>query len=319
MVAAGCASARRAAAPAGTATATPPATATPAAAASPAATPAATAKTAATATGVGKPTGSQRELIARAAAAWESKEEPGSLDEAIRLWEEAAAQPPVPVEALTSAARARRLRFERAGLASSDGLHETARDASACADDARRAWAAVEPDAAAGAAAGQPLGDVLAHVGARAAEPLYFEAVCTAAWARAQGFTPLIERRGELKQMLTRVAQLAPDLDEAGAERELGKLYSALPAYAGGDLREARAHFEAALARAPSSARTRIVFARTVGVKAQDRALFEAQLQAASAAEDRDLAEEAKEMLARESELFGPAEAAQPIPGGPTK
>jgi len=255
-------------------------------------------------------------LIARAAAAWERREEAGALDDAIRFWEEAAMQPPA-AEALTSAARARRLRIDRSGM-SSDGLHETARDASACADDARRAWLLLEPDAGAALGEGQPLGQVLARIGPQAVEPLYLEAVCTAAWARAQGFTPLIERRGELKQMLTRVAQLAPDLDEAGAERELGKLYAALPAYAGGDLRESRAHFEAALARVPSSARTRIVFARTVGVKAQDRGLFEAQLEAASAGESA-LASEARELLAREDELFGPAEAAQPIPGGPTR
>jgi len=265
-----------------------------------------------------KPAGSQKELLARAAAAWERREEAESLDDAIRLWEEAALQPPVPAEALVGAARARRLRIERVGLAS-DGLPEISRDASACAEDARRAWAALQPDAAAAAAAGQPLGQVLARIGPQAAEPLYLEAVCTAAWSRSQGFTPLIERRGDLKQMLARVGQLAPDLDEAGAERELGKLYAALPAYAGGDLGEARAHFEAAISRVPSSARTRIVFARTVGVKAQDRALFEAQLQAASAAGEAGLASEARELLAREDELFGPAEAAQPIPGGPTR
>ena len=295
LVAAACASSRPA--PTATKTANPTATATPTA----------------------KPTASQRELIARAAAAWERRDEAGSLDEAIRLWEEAALQPPVPVEALTSAARARRLRMDKAAVSSSEALHEVARDASACADLAHRAWAALEPDAAAAASAGQPLAQVLARIGPRGAEPLYLEAVCTAAWSRAQGFTPLIERRGELKQMLSRVAEIAPDLDEAGAERELGKLYAALPAYAGGDLREARAHFEAALARAPSSARTRIVFARTVGVKAQDRALFEAQLQAASSSEDGEIAAEARTLLAREDELFGPAEAAQPIPGGPTR
>jgi tetratricopeptide (TPR) repeat protein len=257
-------------------------------------------------------------LLARAAEAWSRREESGALDDAIRLWEEAAMQPPAPAEALTWAARARRLRIDRSGM-SSDGLPETVRDARACADDARRAWAAVEPDAAAALAAGQPLAQALARIGPQAAEPLYLEAVCTAAWARAQGFTPLIERRGELKQMLTRVGELAPDLDEAGAERELGKLYAGLPAYAGGDLHQARAHFEAALARVPSSARTRIVFARTVGVKAQDRALFEAQLQAASGAGESAVASEARELLAREDELFGPAEAAQPIPGGPTR
>ena len=257
-------------------------------------------------------------MLARGDTAWARKEEPGALDDAIRYWEEAAQQPPVPVDALIAAARARRLRFERAGTAS-DALHETSRDAGACADDARKAFTALEPEAAAMLAAGRPLPEALAHSGSRSAEPLYLEAACTAAWARAQGYTPLIERREELKQKLARVAELAPDLDEAGAERELGKLYAALPAYAGGDLRAARAHFEAALARVPSSARTRIVFARTVGVKAQDRALFEAQLQAASSAADESLASEAKELLAREDELFGPAEAAQPIPGGPVR
>ncbi|TMB02596.1 MAG: hypothetical protein E6J64_16390, partial [Deltaproteobacteria bacterium] len=179
LCAAACASGRKSAGtarPAGTATAAPTATS----------------KATGTASPPAKPSASRRELLARAADAWDRRDEPGSLDEAIRLWEEAASQPPAPAEALIFAARGRRLRFERAGLASPDGLHETARDASACADDARRAWGAIEPDAAAAAAAGQPLGDVLARIGGRAAEPLYLEALCTAAWARAQGFTPLI-------------------------------------------------------------------------------------------------------------------------------
>ncbi|HYZ90000.1 MAG TPA: TRAP transporter TatT component family protein [Myxococcales bacterium] len=162
------------------------------------------------------------------------------------------------------------------------------------------------------------LSQVLAQADSAAAEPIYLFAACTSAWARAQGFTPLIDERDELRQLLSRVAQLAPDLDEAGAERELGKLYAALPAYAGGDLQLARSHFEAAVARAPDSARTRIAFARSVAVKAQDRALFLAQLQAAASSSDASAAAEARDLLARENELFGPAEAAQPIPGGPT-
>jgi len=96
------------------------------------------------------------------------------------------------------------------------------------------------------------------------------------------------------------------------------KLFAALPAYAGGDLRKARSHFEAALERAPDSTRTRIAFARSVAVKAQDRALFEQQLNAAAELPDTMGATEARDLLARENELFGPAEAAQPIPGGPT-
>jgi hypothetical protein len=53
-----------------------------------------------------------------------------------------------------------------------------------------------------------------------------------------------------------------------------------------------------------------------VGVKAQDRALFEAQLKAVAGGDDKPAAAEAAELLSREDDLFGIAEAAQPLPGG---
>src|SRR5205823_2575683 len=162
--------------------------------------------------------------------------------------------------------------------------------------DARRAWLAVQPEAA----DAKSLPQVLAAAGPAAAQPMYLTAACTSAWTRGQGFTLLIDHRDELGQIFTRVAQLAPDLDEAGAERELGKLFAALPAYAGGDLRKARSHFEAALERAPDSTRTRIAFARSVAVKAQDRALFEQQLNAAAELPDTMGATEARDLRARQ-------------------
>ncbi|HMC32987.1 MAG TPA: TRAP transporter TatT component family protein, partial [Myxococcales bacterium] len=152
------------------------------------------------------------------------------------------------------------------------------------------------------------------------AEALYLWAVCSAIWSRMQGFTPLIERRGELTAAFLRVAQLDPDLDGAGAERELGALYAALPAYAGGDLEEARRYLLAAVQRAPEDARNHVVLARAVAVKAQDRALFREHLMVAAKSGDALAAAQARALLERERELFGgPAEAAQPIPGGPQK
>ena len=148
---------------------------------------------------------------------------------------------------------------------------------------------------------------------------MYLEAVCSALWSRTQGFTPLIERRVELEAELRRVATLAPALDGAGAFRELGALLAALPAYAGGNLDEARAHLEKAIAAAPDDARNRLVIARTVAVKAQDRELFVSQLRKVADGADKAAAAEAGELLARTDELFGPAEAAQPVPGGTQK
>jgi hypothetical protein len=258
-------------------------------------------------------------LLDKAEAAWARRDDPAALDDAIRYWEEAAQRLPKPAQALTAAARARRLRLDRASGSADEVLDAVSRDSSACAADARRSWSVLFPQAATAAGAGKPPSEVLPLIGPDGAEPLYLEAVCSGAWARAQGFTPLVDRREELRQMLTRVSQLAPQLDDAGAERELGKLLVALPAYAGGDLLQARSHMQAAVAQAPGAPRNRIVFARTVAVKAQDRALFEEQLKAAAESSDASAAAEARDLLAREDELFGPSQAAQPVPGGPTR
>jgi len=245
--------------------------------------------------------------------AWEKRDsDPGALDRAVSLFEAEARRGADPAQALLGAARARRLRIARAEQDPEPEPSTMAADAQACAADAHRSWAASFPEAAAAR-------DSTALVGASGAEALYLEAVCSAICARMQGFTPLIERRGELVAAFFRVAELDPDLDGAGAERELGALHAALPAYAGGDLEEARRYLLAAVERAPEDARNHLVLARAVAVKAQDRSLFREHLEIAAKSGDPLAAAQAQALLQREKELFGPAEAAQPIPGGPQK
>jgi hypothetical protein len=214
------------------------------------------------------------------------------------------------------AARARRSRIAQAEQQPEPETSALAADAHACAADARRSWAVQFPDAA---AATDPAKAVALIVGATGIEALYLEAVCTAIWARMEGFTPLIERRGELMAAFERVAQLAPDLDGAGAERELGALLAALPTYAGGDLEEARRRLLAAVQLAPQEGRNHLVLARAVAVKAQDRALFREHAALALKSDEAFVAAQARTLLQRENELFGPAEAAQPVPGGPQR
>lgn len=198
------------------------------------------------------------------------------LDRSVANCEDAALRSLDPSRPLLSAARLRRERMQR-------GEQDRPDDAQACAADARRSWSAHA--------------QAVAEVAVADAEALYLDAVCSAAWARMQGFTPLIERREELTAALARAAQLAPDLDGAGPDRELGALLAALPAYAGGDLSEARRRLEAAVRRAPGDARSRLALAR-LAVKSQDRALFEEQLKAAPDSPD------AQALLQREDDLF---------------
>jgi len=247
-----------------------------------------------------------------------------SLAEAARLWEQAASETPHPEVPLLSAAQAWRERAQRPDAA----LDDVQGDAGSCGADAERGLEAVDPDAPAfGLRPSQAKpapppqahkgsrSEAIARVGPAGVELLYVGAVCKGLLARARGFTQLVEAQKDLAEALERVAQLAPDLDDAGAERELGRLYAALPSASGGDLAEARRHFDAAVERAPRSVRNRVAYATSIAVKAQDRALFEAQLRAALEAHPDDA--EARELLSREDDLFGPAEAAQPVPGGP--
>jgi len=213
------------------------------------------------------------------------------------------------------AARARRLRIVQAEQDPDPDTSAIAADAQTCASDAHRSWAAQFPEASAATDTGR----AMQLIWAPGAEALYLEAVCTATWARMQGFTPLIERRDELVSAFERVAQLAPGLDGAGADRELGALYAALPSYAGGDLEEARRRLLDAVLRAPDDARNHLVLARTVAVKAQDRALFREHLNAAAQSADPVASAQARALLQREDELFGPAEAAQPTPSRPRR
>ena len=238
-----------------------------------------------------------------------------AADEAARSFETAASTSASPGPAWLRAARIHKVTAEVAaaraaalrGGSASPQLELAAREAQVCADDARRAWKLSAPEAAQAAQAGKAAAEVSALVPAEAAEPLYLEAVCAGIWARAQGVTPLLERAAELRTALSRVAALSADLDEAGADRELGRLLSAIPAYAGGDLDGAKAHFERALKIAPV-ARTRVAYAECVAVKIQDRKLFQDQLAIVIAADDKSAtADKARALLQRIDELFGKA------------
>lgn len=233
---------------------------------------------------------------------------PQEIGDRIQRAERDALREADPAASLLAAARMRKSRAELAMRAADPDTAAVSQDALACTADAHRSWAAQFPAAAAALDGTHAAADVYAMVGAPGAEALYLEAVCSAIWARMQGFTPLIERRNELTAELERVIQLAPDLDGGGPERELGTLLAALPSYAGGDLADARKRLESAIQRAPNDARNHLAMARTVAVKAQDRELFERELALVKKADDPLAAAEADRLLQREDDLFGPRE-----------
>jgi tetratricopeptide (TPR) repeat protein len=252
-------------------------------------------------------------LVEEAQTAWSRRDsDPGALDRAISLWEQAVLEGADSPETLLSAARARRVRLDRFVQDALEVTHAEVADAQACAAEAHRSWAAQFPQATGAFVQ-------FVQIERPGAEALYLEAVCTSSWARMQGFSQLVARRTQLMGALMRVAELSPELDGAGPDRELGSLLAMLPGYAGGNLAEARSHFETAIRIAPQEPRNHLLLARTVAVKAQDRALFERELQLAVQSNEPGVSAQAAALLHRADDLFDAAEAAQPTPGGPQK
>ena len=83
------------------------------------------------------------DTAARAEAAWARREaDPVALDQAISLWEEVALRSADPSLPLLDAARARRMRIERAQRGPDPDAAGLSADAQACAADAHRSWGA---------------------------------------------------------------------------------------------------------------------------------------------------------------------------------
>ncbi len=122
-----------------------------------------------------------------------------------------------------------------------------------------------------------------ARANAPAAPALYWRAENLEVRAREAGLVAGARDRRLALCLSRRAAQVAPDYFHAGPLRLLGKLLATTPVLAGGSLEQSRKAFEQAIEKSPAFAPTRVEFAQTWAVKAQDRKLFETTLDAAMA------------------------------------
>lgn len=122
-----------------------------------------------------------------------------------------------------------------------------------------------------------------ARAGPAAAPALYWRAENLEGIAREAGLVAGARDRRLALCLSRRAAQIAPDYFYAGPLRLLGKLLAATPVLAGGSLEQSRKAFEQAIEKSPAFAPTRVDFAQTWAVKAQDRRLFDMALDAAMA------------------------------------
>jgi hypothetical protein len=133
-----------------------------------------------------------------------------------------------------------------------------------------------------------PFEDAIALLDDDAAPLLYWWAQCRMLAANARGLTATIATHQAVFAVMERVARAAPDYWYGGADRYFAVVFAAAPAIAGGDLEKSRAHFDAALARAPGFLETRLLY----GLFHHDRAQLAAAAHGDGADEDPAIAPE---------------------------
>ncbi|MBS2030643.1 MAG: hypothetical protein JST54_22255 [Deltaproteobacteria bacterium] len=213
--------------------------------------------------------------LAAPRALFEKRLDPVSLDQAIAQLDFLTGP-----EARLLGARAHRFRAQAFELRHRPLKREQGiADLEAARTRALEAWDGLQP----GASVKFLLGDA-SSLAAAGPESLPALAELAQADLALAGWRKPVPASALLKEALavaTRGEALSPDFDDAVFRRVRGSALAALPPLAGGDLEAARFELERAIAAAPLDLAPRVELAARYAVKAQDRALFHAALEAA--------------------------------------
>ncbi len=217
-------------------------------------------------------------LIAEGEEAWAGRAEEASLATAVEKWEEAATLDPSDHEHWVRLARA--YYFLADGhMSFDDSRHdEMIETFEKGIQAAERALVALSPDFAQRMRSGTRIEEAVAVLDANAVPALYWRSSNMGKWGLAKGFATVLSYKDEIRAIMARCMELDATYFHHGPPRYFGAFYARVPAFAGGDLELSKQNFDQALAAAPDYLGTRVLLAEMYAVKAQDRELFEEQL-----------------------------------------
>ncbi len=217
-------------------------------------------------------------LIQEGEEAWAGREDEASLKTAIQKWEEAAALDPSDHVIWERLARA--YYFLADGHMSFDESRhdEMIETFEKGIQAAERALVALSPDFAQRMRAGTRIEEAISVLDASAVPALYWRSSNMGKWGLAKGFATVLSYKDEIRAVMARCMELDATYFHHGPPRYFGAFYARVPAFAGGDLELSKQNFDQALAAAPDYLGTRVLLAEMYAVKAQDRPLFEEQL-----------------------------------------
>ncbi|MFM7199633.1 MAG: TRAP transporter TatT component family protein [Myxococcota bacterium] len=161
---------------------------------------------------------------------------------------------------------------------------------------------------------GVPLIDALAVAGVQDLEAVYWTASNLGKWSKLKGTPTILANKELIQRMLETINTLDETFYYAATSRYWGAFYAAAPSFAGGDLKKSREYFDKAMRIAPEFFAIKLLMAEMYCPKVKDRKLFrqlltavveqDAQILPDVVAEQKVEQRKARELLARESELF---------------
>lgn len=221
----------------------------------------------------------RQQLVEEAEERWNQRDDRQALEQAIERWEQALEIDPGRYETWTDLARAYyfladcHVQFEDDATEEMKDAYEESTQA------AEQALIQLSPEFSERMQGGERMEDAVTVLGEDAVAALYWRSSALGKWASAEGFATLLSYKDEVRAVMSHIHQLDREFYFGGPDRYFGAFFARAPSFAGGDLDRSKAHFDASLQIEPNYFATRVLYAEDYGVKAQERELFDQQLE----------------------------------------
>ena len=224
-------------------------------------------------------------LVEKGDELWKARSARASADGAINAWEEAASTDPTRADVQLKLAYAyyflanAHLRWEEDN---DDALLATFEKGVVAAE---RAIKLQSPEFAKKIKDGAGWQVAVKSVPKEGVPSLYWYATNLGKWALLDGFTTILSHKDDVAAIMEHCKTLHEDFFYAAPHRYFGVYRTKIP-FPGGDLPVSKVHFERAVELAPTYLDTKVLFAESYAVKAQDMDLFKKLLNEVVAAKD---------------------------------
>lgn len=238
-----------------------------------------------TETGGAEKKGDAAPMVEKGDALWAERSDRAKADGAIAAWEEASATDPTRADVQLKLAYAyyflanAHLRWEE----DNDDVMLSTFEKGVVA--AERAIKLQSPEFAKKIKDGAGWQVAVKSVPKEGVPSLYWYATNLGKWALLDGFTTILSHKDDVAAIMEHCKTLDEDFFYAAPHRYFGVYRTKIP-FPGGDLPASKTHFERAVELAPTYLDTKVLFAESYAVKAQDEDLFKKLLGEVVAAKD---------------------------------